>query len=61
MLKKSIPMLIRFVGKVLCYNWVFIADDPAVEVKGVVTSEGLFDGALTWPDGNAIFIEPTSR
>jgi hypothetical protein len=49
------------VAKVPFLICVFIADDPAVEVKGVVTSEGLFDGALTWPDGNAIFIEPTSR
>ncbi|XP_059488590.1 disintegrin and metalloproteinase domain-containing protein 10 [Neocloeon triangulifer] len=36
-------------------------DDESVEVKGLVTSEGLFDGSLTWPNGESIYIEPTSR
>ncbi|XP_065333192.1 disintegrin and metalloproteinase domain-containing protein 10 isoform X1 [Cloeon dipterum] len=36
-------------------------DDESVEVKGLVTSEGLFDGSLTWPNGESIYVEPTSR
>lgn len=40
---------------------MFFADDEESSVEGLITSEGLFDGAILVRSGEEFFIEPASR